>query len=41
MFRALFVIAVAVLCMSGCRPWQQVEQVLHTTADSLDAQGVI
>lgn len=40
MFRALFVIAVAVLCMSGCRPWQQAEQVLHT-ADSLDAQGVI
>ncbi|MGM9810318.1 MAG: tetratricopeptide repeat protein [Paludibacteraceae bacterium] len=39
MFRALFVIAVAVLCMS-CRPWQQAEQVLHT-ADSLDAQGVI
>lgn len=40
MFRALFVIAVAVLCMSGCRPWQQAEQVLHT-ADSLDAQSVI
>lgn len=40
MFRALFVIAVAVFCMSGCRPWQQAEQVLHT-ADSLDAQGVI
>ena len=40
MFRALLVIAVAVLCMSGCRPWQQAEQVLHTT-DSLDAQGVI
>ena len=40
MFRALFVIVVAVLCMSGCRPWQQAEQVLHT-ADSLDAQGVI
>ena len=40
MFRALFVIAVAVLCLSGCRPWQQAEQVLHT-ADSLDAQGVI
>ena len=40
MFRALFVIAVAVLCMSGCRPWQQAEQVLHT-ADSLDAQGII
>lgn len=40
MFRALFVIAVAVLCMSGCRPWQQAEQVLYT-ADSLDAHGVI